>query len=259
MSMNIPPAQSHRIAADSQRAFTLIDLLVVIAILAALLLPAMSKAKASAKRATCLNHLRQIALGVRMYADDMDDVGPAKLSERKSLDGWTAYKQLMKSYVGQNTASSPSDRLFACPSDIYHYDFNATSTAAYVYIGEPVHRQRWSDYSSYGFNGGNTGTNTETGIPFPGIAGRRLSSIQQPSKTIMLAEIGVQCIHCGLTLPLVILIGLVWAGCRPQIVRSLPWPWIGTLGFYMSVATLKRQEMYVRAASRNGMARIGRS
>jgi prepilin-type N-terminal cleavage/methylation domain-containing protein len=171
--------------------FTLIELLVVIAaggILAALLLPAMSKAKASARRTTCLNHLRQIALGVRMYADDMEEFGPAKLSDKKSLDGWTAYKQLIKSYVGQNSTSSPDDRLFACPSDIYHYDFNAASPTAYAYISKPVHQQPWSDYSSYGFNGGNTRTNPETGAPFPGIAGRKLSSLRSPSRTILLAE-----------------------------------------------------------------------
>jgi len=172
--------------------FTLIELFVVIAvigILAALLLPAMSRAKASTKRATCLNHQRQIALGVRMYADDTDDVGPARISEKKSLDGWTAYKQLVKSYVGQNTASSPDDKLFACPSDTYHYDFNSASPTAYAYMGKPVHRQQWSDYSSYGFNGGNTRTNSETGAPFPGIAGRKLSSIREPSRTVLLAEI----------------------------------------------------------------------
>ncbi|HEX5399772.1 MAG TPA: prepilin-type N-terminal cleavage/methylation domain-containing protein [Verrucomicrobiae bacterium] len=59
-----------------QAGFTLIELLVVIAIiaiLAALLLPVLAKAKESAKRAACLNNLRQLGIGMNLYATQNED------------------------------------------------------------------------------------------------------------------------------------------------------------------------------------------
>jgi len=186
------------------RGFTLIELLVVIAIiaiLAVLLLPVLSAAKKRAQQTVCLDNLRQINLGVRMYADDSHDASPSPGSAAATTDKmllYTGYKELMKNYVGPNGASSPQDKLFACPADAFFPSFFLTNAQEpWRYVSMSFHDQPFSDFSSYVFNGGDNVTRTNKtktiAIPRPGLTGVKLSSVKHPSRTALISEGSAPC------------------------------------------------------------------
>src|SRR5581483_3524489 len=89
----------------------------------------------------------------------------------------------MMSYVGLKGPSSPQDALFACPADTFNY----TDADASSYTSGGIHELAVYNYSSYLFNAGNIRRSTVTNV-FPGIAGRRLTSIINPSKTVLVDE-----------------------------------------------------------------------
>jgi prepilin-type N-terminal cleavage/methylation domain-containing protein len=168
---------------NTLQGFSLLELLLVIAviaILAALLLPALSRAKARAQQTVCVSNLHQIGLGIILYAEDSNDAFPP--STNRAPAAFTAYSQLMKSYVGLTGTKPERAKLFSCPADTFYYPDRDPSEDS---ISESLYLQASHYYSSYGFNGGNFLTGKPPTPRWPGIAGRKLSSIKDPVKTVL--------------------------------------------------------------------------
>jgi prepilin-type N-terminal cleavage/methylation domain-containing protein/prepilin-type processing-associated H-X9-DG protein len=132
----------------SRRSFTLIELLVVvaiIAILASLLLPALSAAKDRAKVAKCINQQKQLHTGLMMYAGEFDDWGPGPVH-------WGSGQMInLVSTSAWIDGYFPDTRLFACPDT----DQKAMANTAY----RPGRRIATRQYASYLFGFGTSNHN----------------------------------------------------------------------------------------------------
>ena len=161
--------------------FTLMELLVVIAIiaiLAALLLPALSRAKGSARRVLCLNNEREIDVATRLYADDHADVVSFYTNEI-----YFAYKENILPYLGANPNAATNHPVFICPADDFDLDGPIGSWFTYHSRGRGFHAQAWTHFASYWFNGGVRETNDF------GLAQKPFTSVRLPALTVLGAEI----------------------------------------------------------------------
>ncbi len=157
----MPRARRHPVGG-----FTLVELLVVIAtigILAALLLPALARAKQEAKRIACVSNLRQLGTALQMYAHD---------DSRQSLSAKVDSEDQDLNWLNKGYLNDP--RLFMCPSTENYIRTNlavnrftkATGFEDLIHLAANRGAVPGSSYQGFGFTGVNVDTWEE--IPVPG-------------------------------------------------------------------------------------------
>ena len=179
-------------------AFTLIELLVVIAIiaiLAAMLLPALAKAKASAESTQCKSNLKQMGIATQLYSNDNSDKLPYAWAtgHDPNVNNFEALlvKYIKSSAFKAGTATSNSDfnvSVYRCPERLRENHWQNFRT--YTGVGNP-----WKiAYGMNQFTSSDFPESAATGQP-PNGRTARSSSVRRPAETLLIADLSHQLNH----------------------------------------------------------------